>query len=328
MSIVATGTLQEVLDRLGGVDSPLRSRALIARSAELQHTPGSRALRDALVEQGLAVARRLGDPVQLARACQAAAVASWWAGNARQRVAWTTEAVDGARAERDDAWLAAALVLRANALGECGQVEEMEAALARSLAERLRLPYPLTVLGTLESAWLAMRGRFAEAQRLASATAGLAERTAVPHRAEAIMSSIGGVLLWQGRAADVLPSLTAATGLMIPLDAPTLLLLLRAHRLDEAMAFLERNPLPLETDDFLMLFRLAVAAEAALVLRLPALGARAYTAMAPYADHVAAAGSGITLGPVSAFLALAAASTGERATAARHADEALERCAA
>ena len=84
----------------------------------------------------------------------------------------------------------------------------------------------------------------------------------------------------------------------------------------------------METDDFLMLFRLAVAAEAALVLRLPALGARAYTAMAPYADHVAAAGSGITLGPVSAFLALAAASTGERATAARHADEALERCAA
>ena len=50
--------------------------------------------------------------------------------------------------------------------------------------------------------------------------------------------------------------------------------------------------------------------------------------MAPYADHVASAGSGIALGPVSAFLALAAAATGEFATAAGHADEALERCAA
>jgi hypothetical protein len=274
------------------------------------------------------VARRLGDPVQLARACQAAAVASWWAGNAPQRVVWTTAAVDGARTAGDDAWLAAALVLRANALGESGQVEAMDAdvALARSLAERLRLPYPLTVLGTWESAWLAMRGRWAEAERLAAATAGLAERTAVPHRAEALMSSSGAVLLWQGRAAELLPSLTAAAGLTIPLDSPTLLVLLRAGRLDEARGFLESHPLPLGTEDFLLLFRLGVAAEAALALRLPGLGAQAYTAMAPYADHVAAAGSGIALGPVSAFLALAAAATGEAATASRHADEALERC--
>ncbi len=63
------------------------------------------------------------------------------------------------------------------------------------------------------------------------------------------------------------------------------------------------------------------------MLRLPALAAETYSRMAPSADHVAAAGSGIALGPVSAFLALAAAATGEFATAARHADEALERCA-
>ena len=119
--------LQEVLDRLGDVDSPLRCRALLARAAELQHTPNSRALREALVEQGLAVARRLGDPVLVGRAYQAAVVALWWSGNARDRFAWATEAVDAARAVGDDAWLASALVLRANAAGETGQVEAMQA---------------------------------------------------------------------------------------------------------------------------------------------------------------------------------------------------------
>jgi hypothetical protein len=140
------------------------------------------------------------------------------------------------------------------------------------------------------------------------------------------MSARGGVLLWQGRAADVLPFMSAASGLSIPSDAPTVLMLLRSGHVDGARERMERDGLPLDTEDFLMLFRLAVAAEAALVLKLPALGAAVYTRLLPYADHVATAGSGIALGPVSAFLALAAASTGELATASRHAAEALDRC--
>jgi hypothetical protein len=142
-----------------------------------------------------------------------------------------------------------------------------------------------------------------------------------------MMSTRGTVLLWQGRAAEMLPQLSAA-GLSIPVDSPTVLMLVRAGELDAARERLERDGLPIETEDFLLLFRLAVAAEAAFVLRMPALAAAAYTRMTPYSDHVAAAGSGVALGPVSAFLALAAAATGELGTARRHADEALDRCAA
>ena len=206
----------------------------------------------------------------------------------------------------------------------------MEAALARTLAERLRLPYPLTVLGTLESAWLAMRGRFAEAQRLASATAGLAERTAVPHRAEAIMSSIGGVLLWQGRARGRAAVAHRSDRAHDPPGQPppcSCSLAGAPARRGHGLSRAEPRS-PLETEDFLMLFRLAVAAEAALVLRLPALGAQAYTAMAPVRGprrrrrqrHRARAGQRVP--------GARCRGDGERATAARHADEALERCAA
>ena len=172
-----------------------------------------------------------------------------------------------------------------------------------------------------------MQGRFADAERLAAATGDLAERTAVPHRAEALMGSLAGVLLWQGRAAELLP-LLANGGLSIPVDSPTVLTLLRAGEIERARAELRRRPLPIDTEDFLLLFRLAVAAEAAFVLRLPALAADVYARALPYGGHVATAGSGVALGPVSAFLALAAAATGELVTAARHADEALDRCAA
>ena len=55
----------------------------------------------------------------------------------------------------------------------------------------------------------------------------------------------------------------------------------------------------------------------------PALAAAAYDLMRDRAGETADAGSGLTLGPVDAFLALAAAALGDRETAAAHADEAL-----
>ncbi|ABL81281.1 putative transcriptional regulator [Nocardioides sp. JS614] len=51
--------------------------------------------------------------------------------------------------------------------------------------------------------------------------------------------------------------------------------------------------------------------------------ADAYARTAAYAGHCCSAGSGLAVGPVDAFLAMAAAATGERDLAARHAEDAL-----
>lgn len=53
-----------------------------------------------------------------------------------------------------------------------------------------------------------------------------------------------------------------------------------------------------------------------------------YPVLAPWAGMFATGGAGSAIGPVDAFLALAAAAVGEVALAARHADDALRVCRA
>jgi len=70
----------------------------------------------------------------------------------------------------------------------------------------------------------------------------------------------------------------------------------------------------------------ALGAESALALGDRDLAATTYALLAPHAGEMACAGSGSAFGPVDAFLAMAAAATGEADLAARHASDALELC--
>jgi hypothetical protein len=69
------------------------------------------------------------------------------------------------------------------------------------------------------------------------------------------------------------------------------------------------------------------AAEVAFALNLPDVARSAYVWLAAYAGRCCTAGFGAALGPVDAFLALAAAATGETGVASRHADDAEKLCA-
>jgi hypothetical protein len=70
----------------------------------------------------------------------------------------------------------------------------------------------------------------------------------------------------------------------------------------------------------------AMAAEAALRIGLPDLASAAYDSLSGIAGQPASAGSGTCVGPVDMFLAMAAAATGERDLAARHARDAARLC--
>ena len=78
-----------------------------------------------------------------------------------------TEGMELAHRLGDERAYVVTTTLRAVVAGELGLVEEMweHAVVARDWAERLRLPYGLIVLDSLELPWLAMAGRFDECER-------------------------------------------------------------------------------------------------------------------------------------------------------------------
>ncbi len=319
-------TLQDVLHRLPPTDSELRCRVLLVLASELYYADGRRQQR-ALVDEGLGMARRLADPSLLWWACLVAATALWRPASRAERFDLAQEALRAAESADDDTARVHSRVLRAITAMETGRIEHLrgDVSAARTDAERLRLLFPLVVLDTLHLPWLAMGGRFDEAEELLASTLDTVARTNLEPKGGLAMGTLLPVRLWQGRAAELVDDRLEDAALSR--DAYRLLLL-RSGRVEDLRTHLGRYPLTLHTDDWHTPWQLAVAAEAALVLGLPAEAATAYARLAPLAGTVASAGSGAALGPVDAFLALAAAAVGERAAAGRHADDATALCAA
>src|SRR4029079_15804228 len=102
----------------------------------------------------------------------------------------------------------------------------------------------------------------------------------------------------------------ADAGSPTDLSTMVLLFLLRSGREVAAADYLRAKPIPLQDNAFAAALDLSIGAEAALVLRRPHLAARIYPLLAPWAGQMAAGGTGAPLGPVDAFLALAAAAVG------------------
>jgi DNA-binding SARP family transcriptional activator len=325
---VVVDALEEALDRLPAADSPLRCRALVALAGERYYAPGVEQ-REALAEEGVAMAERIGDPELLRWACGAAAQALWRPERLGRRVELAREALALSVDATDVAAEAFARGALAIALQEAGRIAEMEEHLqvASVLADRARLPYVQVVLGWLQVPWLALRGRIPEAHELFLRTVGLAERTSMPNREEGAAGAVFTLMLAAGQAAEavaVLEALTAASPM--PVRNSLLSVLVRAGRLDDARAQYEAGGLSLGNDDWLSVLALSQAAEVALRLGLPDEGARVYAALAPCAGRLTCAGSGVQLGPVDLFLACAAAAVGEASLATAHADAARGLC--
>ena len=91
--------VERVLEALGPDDSIARARALVALAGELHHTSDPR--RHELARQGVAVARRLGDPTCLAWVLGFAGFALWQPENLSERVEFATELAGLAERLRD-----------------------------------------------------------------------------------------------------------------------------------------------------------------------------------------------------------------------------------
>jgi hypothetical protein len=183
------------------------------------------------------------------------------------------------------------------------------------------------MLGGHHVPWLAMQGRFEDAHELLVQTERLAGYAAFPFLEEAVLAARSCLALWQGGAGQLVdPALSLDAASATDMGTFLLLLLMRADRVDQAARLLDARPVPITDDSFAATMDLAIGAEAALTLQRPELAAQVYPVLARWPGRVAAAGTGAPLGPVDAFLALAAAAVGERDLATGHADAALALC--
>ncbi|WP_395692619.1 BTAD domain-containing putative transcriptional regulator [Nocardioides sp.] len=318
------GALRTSLDRLPPADSDLRCRTMLALANELYDTV-SWEERRALCDEGLAMARRLGDPLLLLQACLVGFVALWTAETVLDRLELVREALDLARSTGSGRSHVVSATLHAVVLSELGRTEEMWPAIAeaRAAARELRIPFGEVVLCGLEIPWHAMAGRFDECDRLLAELREFGERLSHNNAEESAAASMLAMRLWQGRSGEMVPVLEMFDETAYPFAASIAVYLWRAGEPDRARAVYAERGAPLDHANDISMLAWAHAAELALYLGEPTVAAGAYERLAPLAGHNTCAGSSLALGPVDAYLALAAAAVGEREVAARHAEDAL-----
>jgi len=308
-------------------DSPLRARVLLALANELHHRT-SFPDRRALVDEAFAIARRLGDEMLLVDACQVACVSLWVARTAPERLGWTTESMAlAARLGEERAHLVSAC-LQAVAYSELGRRTEFDAAVreAREEARRLRIGYGESVLDSAEIPWLAMAGRFERCAERLDHLGATARQISHDFADHAVVSATIAVRLWEGRCAEVLPLLAAWAGPAHAVPAVVTALLLRAGREAEARAHHAEHGAQLEQDTIVSLANGCFAAEVALELGDRELAVACREVLDPLADMACSFGSDLNVGPVRAYLALAAAAAGDPAAATSYADRAAAQC--
>ena len=317
------GALRGCLERLPSEDSELRCRTMLALANELFNEVSFEE-RQALAEEALAMAGRLGDPALRLDAHQIAFVALWVPQTAAARLGHATAAMELARSTGNDRSFLVSATLRAAVLSELGRPQEMRAAarLARAEAARLRILFGELVLDGLELPWDAMAGRFEECDRALERIRAVGRRIAHSNAEETLVGSLVSLRLWQGRPLEMVPTLEQFDATPYPFAASVAVFLWRAGEHDRARAYYAEHGAPLAHDTEISMLAWGHAAELALHLGDAELGGGAYLRLAPYAGMTCCAGSALASGPVDAYLAMAASATGETAIAGRHADAA------
>ena len=160
VDVVRIRTMRHALRRLPARDSDLRCRVMLALANELYYA-GAPLEIEALIEQGLAMARRIDDKALLLWAIPAAYQSLWLPSTAEQRYGWMSEAVQEAQLIGDARGQAVGRYLLAGAAQETGRIDEMreQIDLSRRLAQQYRLTTVEVALGWLEAPWLALQGQ-------------------------------------------------------------------------------------------------------------------------------------------------------------------------
>jgi DNA-binding SARP family transcriptional activator len=319
--------MRRALDNLPSDDSELRCRLLLQLAGELFYA-NRPAEVDALVEEGLAMARRLGDRRLLLSVLTYGFCTSWRRGTVTTRRSMATEAVALAR---DDGDLPAELLTRfllaslRCGVGELDGVED-EVAEIRARARELKLYFLEMATITQAQSWAAMRGD--EAAILAGTTRlhELDALISLSQKADALKGALLVPQLWGGALAPPEVLLGYADNANVPIEPGLAVMLLRTGMRDAAAQVWGGYEYELGYDDWFSELYWSFCAEIALELGGPDLGARIYERLAPLKGGCIISGTGPAHGPADAYLAMAAAAAGETSLATAHADVAAALC--
>ena len=164
----AIALLQGALDALPPADSALRARAA-ARLGQRLDPVTDQPRREALVDEGVAMARRLGDDETLLPLLTAAALVDWPPARAADRAGATEEVLGLAARGSDLAAVFWARTLRLRDALEAGDLDTVDAELGQlaQLSAESRRGYFRWCLLVVQSARATFAGRLAEGGRLA-----------------------------------------------------------------------------------------------------------------------------------------------------------------
>jgi hypothetical protein len=319
--------LRTSLRVLPGVDSAVRARCLLGLAIELYYV-SSVEERRALVDEGVAMARRLADPVLLIDVLSGAFNALWVPGFEAERLAYAEQCVELAGDVGDDHALVVALTQQAIVLGELGRPDDMWELYRAAVegAERLRLLYALVVLKSLAVPWHAMAGQFEDCRRLFAEVVGHVAEADLSQAEEALAGIVGSMTLWDPEVVWSEEALATSAASPLPTGSTLAFILWSQGDEDRGRRWLAEHPPRLQDRDWFSRLNWGFTAAMAAFTEDQALAAEAYGLIAPYAGQTCTAGSGFASGPMDAYLALAAHAAGEARLAAQHA-EAAERLA-
>jgi DNA-binding SARP family transcriptional activator len=322
--------IRQTLATLPVEDSTLRCRLLLALASESYYVARP-AETDRIIEEAVGMARRLadasGDVVLLAEALLACVVAWWRPDRAVERAAMLEECRQLAEEAGEDRLEVNARCLLASARCELGDVDGIDEELAglADMARAHRLYFAELILVCHAHSWSAMRGDVAAIQWQVARLVELDEQLSMVHKEDSVQGALLYVPLWDRNAPpldDMVQAFLGATSL--PLVTAAVALFLRQGRTDLARATWAGHTFDADTLNWYSPVYWAFSAEAALGLDDPAVGAAVYGNLRPYRGRCVMSGTNPALGPVDAYLAVAAAAAGDTALATEVADRALE----
>jgi hypothetical protein len=310
----AVDDLRWALAHLPDDDLATRARLQLSLAVELYFDPDHRAEMAALVDSGMALARRVGDPRLLWWAARAAWTAMWMPEEVERRTAWTAEGLAAARADGDAAAEAVLLVSAAVDAFELARREEFEAlaAEAERIARRERLPYVLLTLLWLQMSLATVRGDEEQALAYFAELGRTAPLVAVPHQELQPAAAYAVSALWSPeRLRPLIEPLRAAQAEFG--DGANLLhaVVSRAGTRDELVEVLQ---IPVEHEPvsyWASVWDWCTEAEGAFLTEDRELARRALDVLAPFSGRLTICGAVFTMGPLDGYLALCRTTLGD-----------------
>jgi tetratricopeptide (TPR) repeat protein len=323
--------LEEALRVLGEGDSPLRA-AVLGSLASALYFSRDEARRDALSDEAVAMARRVGDPRTLARTLVQRHHVLWGPAPVSDRLALCAEIIPLATACGDRRVALHGRLWRIIDLLEAGDLEALDLELETFAREsaHARIPLYRWFAGVASAMRALLGGRLADSERLAADAAtlwheGPLSLAAQTHALQRFMVAMEADRL--GELTDLFAAFARDYPSIVGWPSGLALIHARNGRADEARALLHAFTGPTLAGlprDAIVLSALVTFAQVAHALQDAAAAAALHAALVPYADRHVVVGFGAgTWGACTRYLGLLAATLGRLDEAAGRLENAL-----